>query len=209
MATVTKIGPAEHGRIGPAEHGRPMTFEEFQAGDYEEGYRYELIDGRLYVSPEANMPDDWVAVWVQRKLDRYADAHPRVLKHVTPRARVFVSSRRGVTNPQPDVAAYRRFPGRRRIRDMDWRDYSPVLVVEVLTEGDPDKDLVRNVALYRRVPSIKEYWIIDSREDANTPTMTVYRRRGRVWRRPIQVGPGERYTTPLLPDFELVLDTLT
>jgi len=26
MATVTKLGPADH--------GRPMTFEEFQAGDY-------------------------------------------------------------------------------------------------------------------------------------------------------------------------------
>jgi Uma2 family endonuclease len=201
MATVT--------RIGPADHGRPMSFEEFQAGDYEEGYRYELIGGRLYVSPEPNMPDDWVAVWVHKKLDRYAESHPRVLRYVTPRARVFVPGRRPVTAPEPDLAAYRPFPLRRRIRDLDWRDYSPVLVVEVLTAGDPDKDLVRNVALYLRVPSIKEYWIIDSREDANTPPMTVYRRRGQVWRRPIEVGTGEPYTTSLLPGFELVLDTLT
>ena len=39
MATVLKIGPADH--------GRPMTLDEFQAGDYEEGYKYELIDGEL------------------------------------------------------------------------------------------------------------------------------------------------------------------
>lgn len=201
MATVVKIGPADH--------DRPMTFEEFQSGDYEEGYRYELIDGRLYVSPEPNMPDEWVAEWLHRKLAGYAESHPRRLRWVTMRARVFVPGRRGVTTPEPDLAAYRRFPLRRRIRDMDWRDYSPILVVEVLTEGDPDKDMVRNVALYQQVPSIKEYWIIDSRADANTPTMTVYRRRGKGWQRPIEVGPGERYTTRLLPSFELVLDTLT
>ena len=38
MATVPKMGPADH--------GRPLDLDEFMAGDYEEGYQYELIDGR-------------------------------------------------------------------------------------------------------------------------------------------------------------------
>src|SRR5687768_14222795 len=41
-------------RIGPHDHGREMTYEEFLAGDYEEGYKYELIRGELYVSPQPN-----------------------------------------------------------------------------------------------------------------------------------------------------------
>jgi hypothetical protein len=48
MSTVTKIGPEDH--------GLPMSFEEYLAGDYQQGYHYELIDGRLYVSPEATYP---------------------------------------------------------------------------------------------------------------------------------------------------------
>jgi Uma2 family endonuclease len=57
------------------------------------------------------------------------------------------------------------------------------------------------------VPSIKEYWILDAREDADFPTLLVYRRRGRRWQEPITVGPNATYTTPLLPGFTLSLDT--
>jgi Uma2 family endonuclease len=199
MATVTKIGPADH--------DREMSLEEFLAGDYEEGYRYELIDGRLYVSPKPNQPEDWVNEWLLFKLKNSARRHPKVLKHATAGARVFVPGRGGVTNPEPDVAAYRRWPNRNP-RDIRWQDVSPILVVEVLSADDPDKDFVRNVALYREVPSIKEYWVLDARQDAVEPTMTVYRRRGQGWRI-FEVGPGERHATPLLPGFKLRLNTRT
>ena len=39
-------------KLGPADHGRAMTLDEFDDADYEPGYKYELIDGRLYVSPD-------------------------------------------------------------------------------------------------------------------------------------------------------------
>jgi Uma2 family endonuclease len=197
MATVLKIGPGDH--------GRPMTLEEFTAGDYEEGYQYELIDGKLYVSPRPNLPQGFIETWIFRALDRYSDAHPDVLNYVHPNARVFVPGRPGVTNPEPDVAAYHDFPLDLPFREIRWQDASPVLVVEVLSLDDPDKDLVRNVALYLEVPSIREYWILDTRQNPARPTMQVYRRRGRRWQRAIEVAPGERYTTRLLPGFELIL----
>jgi Uma2 family endonuclease len=193
---------------GPRDHGRPLTLEAFRAGDYQEGYRYELIDGKLYVSPWPDVAEDWVTQWLFGELYEFKERH-RVLKHVTCGARVFVPGRPQVTVPAPDLAAYRRFPLHRRIRDIGWEDVSPALVVEVLDAGDLDKDLVRNLALYLEVPSIKEYWIFDAREDAYEPRMTVYRRRGRVWRRPIEVGPSGCYTTHLLPGFQLVVNTQT
>ena len=55
------------------------------------------------------------------------------------------------------------------------------------------KDLVRNVALYRLVPSIKEYWILGTRIDPDVPN-------GR-WHA-IHVGFGETCTTPV----KLLLD---
>jgi Uma2 family endonuclease len=197
MATILKIGPADH--------GRPMALEEFMAGDYEEGYQYELIDGKLYVSPQPNAPQGLVDRWIGLKLQYYSEERPDVINFVYGRTRVFVPGRPGITNPEPDVAAYHDFPLHLPFRDVRWQDVSPVLVVEVLSLDDPDKDLVRNVELYFQVPSIREYWLLDTREDPERPTMQVRRRHGRRWLLR-SFGPGDTYVTRLLPGFELILD---
>ena len=53
--------------IGPHDHGRELTDDEFVAADYEEGYKYELIDGSLYVSPQPNLPHV-----IERHIERVA-----------------------------------------------------------------------------------------------------------------------------------------
>jgi Uma2 family endonuclease len=192
-------------KLGPADHGRPMKLDEFMAGDYAEGYQYELIDGKLYVSPEANLPEFRIENWIYFKLGLYAQEHPKVINYVANKARVFVPGRKKVTNPEPDVAAYRRFPLHLPLRKVRWQDVSPILVVEVLSLDDPDKDLVRNVELYLRVPSIKEYWLFDTRDDPERLRLQVRRRSRGRWRQ-LDFGPGDIYTTKLLPGFELRLD---
>jgi Uma2 family endonuclease len=193
-------------KLGPAEHGRPLAFADYLAGDYEEGYQYELIDGKLYVSPAANAPQGRIERWIYRKLDWYSDEHPEIINYVHAKARVFVPERPGVTALEPDVSAYRAYPLDQPVEEDDWRLVSPILVVEVLSLNDPAKDLVRNVELYLQVPSIREYWVIDTRESASRPVMQVLRRRGRRWQRTIFIRYGETYATRLLPGFELLLD---
>lgn len=200
MATVTS-----RVQFGPRDHGRSMTLEEFEAADYKEGYQYELIDGKLYVSPAPNLPQGRLERWMYRKLDRYSERHPDIINFVYGKCRVFVPRRRRTTCPEPDITAYHDFPLDADLAAVRWQDVNPILVVEVLSLDDPDKDLVRNVDLYLRVPSIKEYWLIDSRENPNRPTMTVYRRHGRRWR-VYELAFGDRYTTKLLPEFELIVD---
>jgi Uma2 family endonuclease len=197
MATVART-------LGPADHGAPLRLDDFQTGDYEAGYKYELIDGRLYVSPEANLPEDRIENWLDRKLFAYSVKHPKIINYVTRKARVFVPGRPGVTIPEPDIAAYH-FPTSRRIRSLRWQDVSPLLVCEIPSQDDPHKDLIRNVAFFLAVPSIKEYWILDTRADPDEPEMIVRRRRGSQWR-VIEVAFGQTYTTPLLPGFMLLLD---
>jgi Uma2 family endonuclease len=192
-------------KIGPVDHGRPLTLEEFTSAEWEDGYQYELIDGNLYVSPQPNLPQGRVDQWIYEKLLRYVHDHPEVLNFAYYKARVFVPGRPGVTNPEPDVAGYRDFPLDTDFRDLRWQDVSPVLVVEVLSEDDPEKDLIRNVELYFQVPTIKEYWLFDARENPNRPLLQVRCRYGRRWRL-IEVAPGETYTTKLLPGFEMILD---
>lgn len=192
-------------KLGPADHGRPMTLEEFIAAPSTEGYHYELIDGKLYVSPLPNLPEDRVEEWIYFKLKLYSHYHPEIINHTTNKARVFVPGSRRVTAPEPDVAAYRNFPLALPFASVRWQDVSPVLVVEVLSLDDPDKDLVRNVELYLQVPSIKEYWLFDTRDDPEQLRLQVRRRYGGRWRLS-EFGPGDTYTTKLLPDFTLIVD---
>jgi Uma2 family endonuclease len=192
-------------RIGPAQQGQPMSLEELATSDFLEGYRYELIDGKLHVSPTPNAPEGFLETWALVKLVLYVAGHREVVNHVCPNARVFVPGRASVTNPQPDVAVYRDYPCDIDLREMRWQEVSPILVVEVLSPDNPNKDLVRNAELYHQVPSIKEYWVIDGRPDPNLPTLIVHRRYGKRWRA-LHFEHGDTYTTRLLPGFELRID---
>ena len=87
-----------------------------------------------------------------------------------------------------------------------WKFINAILVVEVLSADTAMKDLERNVPLYLQVPSIREYWIVDSREHPDQPMLIVYRRRGKRWQKPIEVPSGGTCETKLLPGFKLLVD---
>ena len=197
MAVLTKLGLADH--------GFPCPLEEFETAEFDEGFKYELIDGRLYVSPTANLPEDRNGMWLLEKLFAYKAKHPKALNYISPKARVFVPGRAEATCPEPDICAYRTFPVHLPMKEVKWQAVSPILVVEVLFDADPHKDLVRNVELYLQVPSIREYWIVDARDFPDEPTLIVHRRRGQRWAvRKYQFA--ETYKTTLLPGFSLLID---
>ena len=192
--------------IGPADHGRPITWAELSNAEVQNGHRYELIDGRVYVAPAPNPNHQRVWKWIHQLLDAYSETCPNEINYVIPQCAVFVEDRSDETAPEPDVAAYCDYPLDRD--EVEWSEVSPVLVIEIVSPGDPDKDLVRNVELYEQVPSIREYWIFDPRDGLTNTTLRVYRRRGRKWQKPLDFDPGETYSTKLLPGFCLRIDPL-
>jgi Uma2 family endonuclease len=193
-------------KLGSADHGRPITYEEFATAEWERGFRYELVDGELYVTPQPDPPQNVVETWLFLKLAFFSSLQPTVLNFVSSKARVFVPNQPGATSLEPDVACYNDFPLDLPLGDIRWQDVSPVLVAEVLSPNDPDKDLVRNVPLYLAVPTIREYWILDNRANPDEPILYVHRRRGGRWQNVIRVAFGETFTTRLLPGFSLVID---
>jgi Uma2 family endonuclease len=195
-------------KLGPANHGRPMTDEEFLAGDYVEGYEYELINGKLYVAARPGPPHEGVERWLHGHLFLYARAHPEVINVVSLGARVFVPDSEDVTAPEPDLVAYHAYPTDVDPRTIRWEEQSPILVVEIVSPDDPDKDLERNRDLYLRVQGIQEYWVLDPRGTDWLPSLRVHRRVGRRWRIR-NLNGGTLYTTSLLPGLELRLDTRT
>lgn len=192
-------------KFGPADHGRPVTADELGEAEYDEGHLFEVIDGRFYVSPKPGLPEGFLDDWLYDKLRDFVRACPEVANKVSDGARVFVPGRPELTVPEPDLAVYRNFPFDVPIRELNWEEVSPVVVAEVLVEGDAEKDLVRNVDLYFQVPSIAEYWILDGSENPDQPLFIARRRWGTRWLL-TEVPYGESYTTRTLPGFELLID---
>lgn len=194
--------------LTPSDEGKALGLDDFLAADAQEGYSYELIDGRLVVSPLPDMPHDRLRKWLERRFDVYAELRPDVINFIAGPARLILPTlTEGVTAPEADIACYQGFPLGALDDEVDWRSVNPYLVVEVISPNTAAKDLERNVEVYRRVRSIREYWILDPRDEStNRPSMTVYRRRGSNWQRAIEVPAGGTYTTRFLPDFTVVLD---
>ena len=191
-----------------ADHRRELSWDDFIGADFEEGYRYEMIEGRVFVSPAANASHEDYVKWFEKLLSAYAEERPDILESVRWAARVFLpDGEEGITAPEPDLACYAEFAARFASR-INYRDYSPILVIEVISADTADKDLARNRRLYLQVPGIQEYWILDPREGVAGLTLLVYRRRGRRWEACRTVAAGETYTTPMLPGFSLVLAPL-
>lgn len=187
-------------QLGPADHRRELTYEEFLAWDYEEGHKYELIDGRLYVSPFGQLAHDRVRQNVVRALTFYQRRRPSAFQRMSANARVFVPNRQRTTCPEPDIAVYRTCPPGPNV---EWEDISPLIVGEIVC-GDGSKAYVRNVELYVRVPSIREYWVFDRCTKMVGPSLTVYHRPSarHKWRIAV-FGPDSIYKTKLLPGFKL------
>jgi Uma2 family endonuclease len=190
-------------RLGPSDHGRHVTEEDWEGANLERGYRYEVIDGRLLVSPTPDLPYNIVEEWLRDCWKDYARQHPEVVNFVSQGARIFIPGRPRLTVPQPDLAAYANFPLTAPRRQLNWRQINPVFVAEVLSPDDPDKDLVRNVELYMLVSSIREYWILDGRGDQ--VQLLVYRRRGPRWQNVIEWTEGETVTSRHFPGLAVTL----
>jgi Uma2 family endonuclease len=83
--------------LTPKDQGRALTLEEFEHADGQEGYHYELIDGKLEVSPLPEMMHDDLQDWLRDKLKDYARHHPEIINLVKGPARVFVPGRQATT----------------------------------------------------------------------------------------------------------------
>lgn len=190
--------------LGPQDEGLELDHDAFATAAWEPGYRYELVAGRLAVTPAPNLPNARVERWFDKLFLRYAFAHPDRVAEVFAKARVITRALGAVTDVEPDVTVYRTFPAE---SDAKWQETRPFLVVEVLSESDPAKDLVRNREIYRLVPSIEEYWIVDPRA-APAPSMLVLARAPDGGWLERQVPPGGTYRTDLLPDLEVDLSRI-
>ena len=190
------------GRFGPRDAGRIMTLDEFDEAEYEEGYRYELLQGVLVVTPAPLEEERDANEELGYLLRDYQKHHPegRVLDLTLPEHNI----RTAKQNRKCDRALWIGLGRMPRTRGWHRRRDVPTVLVEFPSRGIADlrRDYEVKRIEYRDL-GVREYWIIDRfrRE------MTVYFWRGSRWTKRI-VQDGDIFTTPLLSGFELPLAKL-
>lgn len=173
-----------------------MTLEELDRLP-EDGNRYELVDGELYVTPAPRNKHQRVSSKLHGRMQPFAEKHGLGLVYHAPfdvRLEPLVQTR-----VQPDLL----FVASHRLHIIEERGVCgpPDLVVEITSESSYRADLFEKRDLYRR-SGVTEYWIVDPDERY----VLVYRFRESGDAR--KLGLGDTLTTPLLPGLEIPLDSL-
>jgi Uma2 family endonuclease len=191
LATVPQADP-----LGPASGGIPLTPQEFDRAVFQEGWRYELINGVLVVTPlpvnnEVDPSDE-----LGYLLRDYRHHHPNghCLDH-TAFERTIRSKKNRRRVDRAIWAGLGRLPRTHEV---------PTIAVEFVSRGKRNwlRDYVLKRAEYLQA-GVKEYWLIDRFRR----TLAVFTRgRGRVRRR--VYSEDHVYSTELLPGFELPLARL-
>jgi Uma2 family endonuclease len=166
---------------------------EFDAAEFEAGFRYELIHGVLVVSPaplpQERGPNDELG----HRLRSYRQNHPQ-------------GGSLDDTLPEHDILMG---DDRRRADRVIWAglgrqprvDETPTIVVEFVSAGK--RSLVRDYEVKRReylAIGVQEYWVFNR----FTRTLTVFQASGKK----VVLDESQTLATPLLPGFELPLARL-
>jgi Uma2 family endonuclease len=120
----------------------------------DDGQRYEVIDGELFVTPAPALRHQDAVLRLALLLFPYVSTH-RVGHLIASPADVTFSPHRGV---QPDVFVAKLIDGQRPRMSRDIRGL--VLAVEVLSPSSVRADRVTKRALYRS-EGVAEYWVVD------------------------------------------------
>jgi len=115
----------------------------------DDGNRYELVDGELFVTPAPSDVHEWLLSWLRNTLVEFVRTND--LGWVQSRGVI----RRPDAHLEPDILVRPTAPLR------GWeRAPRPSLVVEVLSTSTRDRDLGKKREYYVR-SGIPEYWIVD------------------------------------------------
>ena len=120
----------------------------------DDGNRYEVVEGELFVTPAPSFAHQFVAGEIYRRLYPFVGEQRLGWVMFAP-GDVHVNTRNQV---QPDIFVV---PRTAAGKPATWRDApTPILVVEVLSDSTARRDLGPKRELYHRA-GIAEYWVVD------------------------------------------------
>jgi Uma2 family endonuclease len=169
-----------------------LTVADLEAFPDDDGNRYELIEGELFVSTSPGLPHQIVSDNIVYLIRTYLDQHP--IGIVVSTVGLILSEYSGVI---PDIVFFKN-ESAERIVTGERLTSAPELVVEILSPGSQNirRDRVAKFQLYGKY-RVPEYWLIDKENRA----VEVYRlQNAKLHLVSILTGDDE-LTTPVLPGF--------
>ena len=177
--------------LGPRSAGALLSPEEFDAARFAEGWRYELVNGVLVVSPSPMKQERDPNEELGRQLRNYQEGHPK-------------GSALDSTLSEETIHST---PNRRRADRVIWAGLGrlptsedpPTIIVEFVSKGRASRkrDYETNRAEYGMIGT-REYVIVDRFQ--RTMTVVDY---AIPEAEPRVLGEADVYRSPLLPGFEM------
>jgi Uma2 family endonuclease len=163
----------------------------------ENGNRYEIIDGELFVTRAPHLDHQDSAGALYAKLLNWSVQSKLGKPFFTPG--VIFSAEDAVI---PDLIWISHERKSRIVDDAGHLTAAPEIVIEVLssTAKDKKRDQETKLKLYS-VQGVLEYWIVDREEQ----TIAVYRREEGVLKKVLTLFESDRLTSPLLPGFSCAI----
>lgn len=171
---------------------KPLTIADLDAMPYREGYRYEIIEGELFVSRSPGLTHQVVLTNLLIKIGIFLETNP--LGMLVPGLGVILSNYTGVI---PDLVFFSHEERDTLVADERLHG-PPSLVVEILSPGSSNirRDRVAKLQVYGK-HGVPEYWIIDLKHRA----IERYVNQGSSLILQETLGEEETLTTPALPGF--------
>ncbi len=164
-----------------------------------DSYRYELLHGRVVMTPPAGYPHGAVAVRISSPIAALARAAGAI---------VFDSSQ-GFELPTGDTVA----PDVSVVSAERWASTTPItgkflrvvpdLVVEILSESTASRDRGEKKGIYGKA-GVLEYWIVDTR----ARTVTIFTGNGERFDAGRILSDREELQSRVLPELQLLVSSL-
>jgi Uma2 family endonuclease len=170
-----------------------LTVEDLDACP-DDGNRYELIEGELFVSRAPAIPHQFAIQNLQVEFSLYLRENP--IGKVVPGAGAVFSKYDAVI---PDLCFVRNERWAEVVTEVRFTA-APDIVIEVLSPGAENRrrDLSVKRQLYAKY-GVAEYWIVD----AENRSVNIYRLLGQSLERAVSLTDADEITSPLLPGFAL------
>ena len=162
---------------------------------------YELLNGRIVVTPPAAWPHGGIGSRIQALLATHV--RHRKLGEVLDASQGFELPSGDTVEPDHSYVSTQRWRAAPAPIEEKFLRVVPDLVVEVLSRGTASRDRGEKKAIYER-NGVREYWLVDSR----ALTLTVFIVRESRFDRGRFFHVDERFRSSVLPDLEFLVRDL-
>ena len=191
--------PEDH-VLEPADAGKPISREEFWTLEFHRSWKFERAGGRLVVMPPPGRPHRRAAFAFRFALNEYWMANKARVADVE--GERWAHTDEGGDRQGDSAVVLRDSPLRGTAEFFTDPDRTPDLLFEFVSPGREarDRDYVEKRAEYHAI-GVREYVIVDPRDRR----VTVLRWEPEGYTEAAVLGPGDAYTSPLLPGLSVPL----